>query len=692
MKEKYAVEFNNVSKIYNLKVKGKDKELKQSKKFYALKDISFSIEKGEIVGILGTNGSGKSTLSSIIAGITSVDSGEVIINGEQALIAINSGLNNQLTGLENIKAKGALLGLPKSKVDNIIQGVIDFAELGDFIYQPVKRYSSGMKSRLGFAISINLDPEIIIIDEALSVGDSGFAAKCIKKMEEFRDSGKTIFFVSHSLAQVKNFCNKALWIEGGELKAYGDIGEVAKEYSDYVEELKKKSNEEKKAFSEAIFQKRLVNESRNNDLKYKIESMKINKNNFLNTLYCRVKSMFKKHKTIMITSIIFISFLSITGVAMIGRGNSDKLVESEENKPNELLINKEESAKSFDYLFLIEGEGISEYRNQYRTYLDNVDGKTVFAIINIEGDSDGKINITNVPISLQFYYENLMLTDEIRFCNVLDSEINFNNIKKNVLGKEVDEIFIVSPEKLIEFTRNLGMNLEIANNDFIWTIDDKTYSVNHGVISEDNTNAFKNVSSEILQRVIGLTSEDKNKYLLDLLQNNSDKMQGILSTIENYPKDNLNITFKDIQTESLVLENLITSDEVALISESNLLKRNIIVLTRDHVTENIYYKALIAQVNKAKVEVYEDLSGDSNPVSNSNIGGSSGTTEQLSRPQRPITTPERPSASEVPSNPEVPSEPEVPGDSVLPNEPEIPTVPEVPSEPEVPEVPESSGN
>lgn len=272
---KYAVQFKNVSKIYSLKTKNKNAS---NKKFYALKNISFNIEKGEIVGILGSNGSGKSTVSSIIAGITSVDSGEIIINGEQSLIAINTGLNNQLTGLENIKLKGALLGLSKEKVEKITQGVIDFAELGDFLYQPVKRYSSGMKSRLGFAISINLDPDIIIIDEALSVGDSGFAAKCIKKMEEFKESGKTIFFVSHSLSQVKSFCNKALWIEGGELRAYGEIDDIANQYDEYIKELKKKSEKEKKIFMEDVFANRVVEETQNNKI---INIIKKIKNKFL---------------------------------------------------------------------------------------------------------------------------------------------------------------------------------------------------------------------------------------------------------------------------------------------------------------------------------------------------------------------------------------------------------------------------
>ena len=201
MEQQYAIEFKNVSKIYSLK--SKQKGHKMNKRFYALKDISFQIPKGEVVGVLGTNGSGKSTMSVVLAGISEVDEGQMIVNGEQALIAVNTGLNNQLTGMENIELKCAMLGFNKKRIEEIKQGVIDFAEIGDFLYQPVKKYSSGMKSRLGFSINLALDPDIMIIDEALSVGDKGFAQKCINKMNELKDKGKTIIFVSHSLPQVR---------------------------------------------------------------------------------------------------------------------------------------------------------------------------------------------------------------------------------------------------------------------------------------------------------------------------------------------------------------------------------------------------------------------------------------------------------------------------------------------------------
>lgn len=256
MDQEYAIEFKHVSKIYTLK--SKDKKHKEDKRFYALKDINFKIPKGEVVGVLGTNGSGKSTMSLVLSEISGIDEGEMIVNGEQALIAINTGLNMQLTGMENIELKGALLGLTKKRIEEIKQGVIDFAEIGDFLYQPVKKYSSGMKSRLGFSINLCLNPDILIVDEALSVGDKGFAQKCINRMNELKDEGKTIVFISHTLPQVRSFCSKAMWIEGGMLKEYGDIDEVCDHYAEYVDYYNALSNEEKKKERDEKFARRIV--------------------------------------------------------------------------------------------------------------------------------------------------------------------------------------------------------------------------------------------------------------------------------------------------------------------------------------------------------------------------------------------------------------------------------------------------
>ena len=256
MEKECAIEFKQVSKIYSLK--SKDKKHLTDKRFYALKKISFRIPKGEVVGILGTNGSGKSTMSIILAGISEVDEGEMIVNGEQALIAINTGLNQQLTGLENIQLKGALLGLSKKRIQEITDGVIEFAEIGDFLYQPVKKYSSGMKSRLGFSINLCFNTDILIVDEALSVGDKGFAQKCIDKMKSLKKEGKTIVFISHSLPQVRDFCDTAMWIEGGMLKEYGEINEVCDHYATYVDYYNSLDNESKKKERDLKFEKRII--------------------------------------------------------------------------------------------------------------------------------------------------------------------------------------------------------------------------------------------------------------------------------------------------------------------------------------------------------------------------------------------------------------------------------------------------
>lgn len=257
----YAVELEHISKIY--KLKKKDAGPSGAERFYALRDISLKIKKGDVVGILGTNGSGKSTLAQILAGISEIDEGNIAIHGEQALISINTGLNSQLTGLENISVKGALLGFNKKKIQEITDGVIEFAELGDFLYQPVKTYSSGMKSRLGFSISLALDPDILIVDEALSVGDKGFAKKCLKRMQQLRDErDKTILFISHSLPQVRGFCKTGLWIDGGRLKEMGEIDAVCDHYSDYVEELNDLPKKEKKKLLDEKLKDRIIIEEK----------------------------------------------------------------------------------------------------------------------------------------------------------------------------------------------------------------------------------------------------------------------------------------------------------------------------------------------------------------------------------------------------------------------------------------------
>jgi teichoic acid transport system ATP-binding protein len=223
--------------------------------FFALQDISFTANQGDVIGLVGVNGSGKSTLSNIIAGVIPPTSGEVTSIGTTSIIAISSGLNNQLTGRENIELKCLMLGFKKKEIKEMEPEIIEFADIGKFIDQPVKKYSSGMKSRLGFAISVTVDPDILIVDEALSVGDQVFAQKSKNKMFEFKEKGKTIFFVSHSMRQIKEFCEKAIWLEYGEIKKFGPVKEVIPEYEKFLKAYKAMSNEEQKKFREEVMQK-----------------------------------------------------------------------------------------------------------------------------------------------------------------------------------------------------------------------------------------------------------------------------------------------------------------------------------------------------------------------------------------------------------------------------------------------------
>lgn len=256
--QKYAIVAKNISKRYKMYKNSKEKllDLMHPKgcgsDFYALKDLSFKIEKGKSVGLIGVNGAGKSTLSNILAGVSIPTTGEIEINGEPAIIAIGSGLNNFLTGLENIEMKALMMGFDKDKIEEIKQNVIEFAEIGEFINQPIRTYSSGMRSRLGFAISIHIDPDIMVIDEALSVGDPTFTNKCLEKMNEFKQNGKTIFFVSHSISQVKEFCDEAMWLEYGMIKDYGTVEEILPKYQEYLNMINKMSSNERKTFKENI--------------------------------------------------------------------------------------------------------------------------------------------------------------------------------------------------------------------------------------------------------------------------------------------------------------------------------------------------------------------------------------------------------------------------------------------------------
>jgi lipopolysaccharide transport system ATP-binding protein len=201
------------------------------REFWAIRDVSFKVKKGETVGIIGRNGSGKSTLLQMIAGTLTPTSGNIKVQGRiAALLELGSGFNLEFTGRENVYLNGAILGLSREEIDRRFDAIADFADIGEFIDQPVKTYSSGMMVRLAFSVSVNVEPDILIIDEALAVGDAAFQFKCIDRLERLTRSGVTLLFVSHDLSTVKAFCNHVIYLDQGVIRAIGNTDEVAELY------------------------------------------------------------------------------------------------------------------------------------------------------------------------------------------------------------------------------------------------------------------------------------------------------------------------------------------------------------------------------------------------------------------------------------------------------------------------------
>lgn len=241
MSERIIISTEGVVKKYNLYAKPQDRffeavgigKKNRHSDFYALNGITFDVKAGETVGIIGTNGSGKSTLLKIITGVLKATSGEVHVDGKvSALLELGAGFNQEYTGIENIYLNGRMMGYSKKEMDEKLQDIVDFAEIGSFIYQPVKTYSSGMFARLAFAVAINVEPDILIVDEALSVGDLFFQNKCFKKFEELKAKNVTILFVSHDISSVRQMCSRVLWIEKGQQYVFDEADRVCDLYMD----------------------------------------------------------------------------------------------------------------------------------------------------------------------------------------------------------------------------------------------------------------------------------------------------------------------------------------------------------------------------------------------------------------------------------------------------------------------------
>ncbi len=232
--KKLAIEVKDVVKVYKLYEKLRDRMydalgLKKDKfkLYYALNGVNLNVYQGETVGIIGTNGSGKSTLLKIITGVLNQTSGEVNVNGRiSALLELGAGFNMEYNGIENVYLNGTMLGFSEKEIDEKLPAILEFADIGDYVYQPVKTYSSGMFVRLAFAVAINIEPEILIVDEALSVGDVFFQAKCYHKFEEFKKMGKTIIFVSHDLGSISKYCDRVFLLNKGNLLGEGSPKEM----------------------------------------------------------------------------------------------------------------------------------------------------------------------------------------------------------------------------------------------------------------------------------------------------------------------------------------------------------------------------------------------------------------------------------------------------------------------------------
>lgn len=230
----------------------------KGQEFWALRNVSFEVHDGETIGIIGLNGSGKSTISTLISGTMTPTTGALEVNGDVSIIALGTGLIPNLTGRENIHVVGLMMGMTNKEIENKLDDIINFSELGPFIDQPLKTYSSGMKAKLSFSIAAYQDPDILIIDEVLSVGDGTFGQKSADKMFEFREQGKTILLISHDMLAIEKWCDKVLWLHYGEVKGYGSTEEILPQYINFVQWFIRLTPEEQDEYKEKVRREQLT--------------------------------------------------------------------------------------------------------------------------------------------------------------------------------------------------------------------------------------------------------------------------------------------------------------------------------------------------------------------------------------------------------------------------------------------------
>lgn len=530
--QKPKVILKNVYKEYSLLKSNKDKlkdfffRNKESRSFFAVKNISFEVYSGETIGIIGINGSGKSTLSNLLGQVIPPTSGSIEIDGETSLIAISVGLNGQLSGMENIELKCMMHGMSKEETKKAMPEIIGFADIGTFIDQPVKNYSSGMKSRLGFAISVHTNPDVLVVDEALSVGDQTFYEKCMKKVNEFKAEGKTIFFISHSASQMSKISDRVMWIHYGEMKEFGDKDKVLNNYKDFIKWFNALTEKEKKKYKVDMFEQQMKDETMSLQ-KVKKEISQEEKKSYRSF----------QIQTILLTLFFtFMTFMMITGIPI-----------SSLLKPMIPHVSEEIEEKEEGNVTEVERSGFIQ-----------VDDAIFYA------DDQVKESVSSIPLFSHVYvieqFDNQVYKidkdGEIGFVKFTDVSLNFDTLKERVISIEtflpyVSEGFRESYHYYLSF---IGDDVESAENKIF---DMKKVSENDQIILEREDAQLKyfaedNIIGSIELKLVQPFSKELEEDLLESSWHDRGKQKILVETKDYFyqvdiPNSNLRIIQKKIE-------------------------------------------------------------------------------------------------------------------------------------------------